>query len=1095
MLRFITGGAGTGKSTYIINKLVEDLKSGKRVILLVPEQQAVEAERTVEEIAADVPTINLEILNFTRLCNRVFREYGGLAYNYIGKGARNLILWKVLSDCISENALKEYVNITPTDKNLIKLISSAIKEFSNYNITPEMLNATSDNISENNQRLANKLQDISLIYNSYNKVMTNDYNALTDELNKLSQILSTHDFFNGYNVYIDSFTGFTQAEYDIIRFIMKQSDNIYITIACDLDDTRTIYNNVRATYDKLLMMAHDINLKDVARINLTEKVRFDNDDLKYLSDNLWLSVYSDEPYPYLPKHIRVMECTSVFMEVEAVAKDIVKRIRSGSRYRDIVVIMRDVNHYDGIVDVIFERYGIPFFMSVRTELNSKPLIKLILSALAIINSNWRLGDVISYVKTGLVDVSYDESDILETYVTTWNINGNRWTNDSVWTLNPAGYTDRMNDRDKEVLEIVNELRVRINTPLKKLSDAFRVENRDVKSISSALYQYLIDLKIPDKLHLKLADNKQLWNMIMNSIDQLVIISGDMKVNAEDYSHLLMLIINETDIGKIPAAIDEVVIGNADRLRTGTVNHVYILGVNDGIFPRSQTDHGIFNDTERKILESNNITLSYGEDFKITDELLYFYDSATCARNSLTLTYSSADLNGTRQRPSSACEQILELYPALKPIKYSEINPIDLIEGYEASFDYTQIYKETYLGQALKRIYSADEVYQKRLTAAELPLSQEEYKLSDDNTQKIFGDDIVMTQSRIDSYVLCKFSYCCKYLLRLAEKRQAIFRGADIGNFIHRILELYLSRYYNSEHTGEIPSDDEIMTLLNEIINEYRVSMSGSIEFMNLKLEHTIDRLKKTLFLLIKNIHSEFAQSDFVPRFFEESVTIVNKSGNEIAAPYKIQIDETNSMYITGIIDRIDTYSDGKRIYLRIVDYKTGIKDFSMEDIKMGLNLQMLLYLFTLWKNPTEKLKRTIGSEEILPAGVLYFSARVPDITLKTANDRQIVIELANEQLKRKGILLNDMEILKAMDKDLNGKYIPVKSTSAGIGKAYEKSLLTLDEFDELITTVNNTIIDIGRELKNGNMSAIPLKTNNYDACEYCANKPVCRREM
>ena len=1084
MLQFITGGAGTGKSTYVINRLVSDLKTDKRVILLVPEQQAVIAERSVETIAADVPTINLEILNFTRLCNRVFREYGGLSYSYIGKGARNLILWKVLNQCKTGGGLKEFADITPTDKNFIRLISSLIKEFGNYNISPDLLYGVSDGIAPFNKRLADKLSDTALIYNAYTTAINNDYNALTDELRQLSAVLNEHNFFSGYNVCIDSFNGFTQVEYDIIRHIMNQADNVYITVACDLNDTRPIYEGVRRTYDELSNMARG----EVNHVTLRDRVRFQNDELKYLADNLWQNVFYETAYPYAPDHIRVIECSNIFTEAEAVAKDILKKIRNGARYHDIVVIMRDVTLYTGIIDAVFERYGIPFFMSVRTELGSKPLIKLILSALSIINNNWRLADVISYVKTGLTDITYDESDILETYVTTWNINGNRWIYDRPWTLNPAGYTDKMSDRDRETLNTVNDLKSRINTPLKKLAEVFTSDSSNVRTISAALYEYLIELNVPENSK----DGKQLWNTLMNAIDQFVAVSGDITVTAEQYADLLMLIINETDIGKIPAAVDEVVIGSADKLRTGTVRHAYIIGVNDGIFPQSQSDHSIFNDTERKILEDNKITLSFSN---VTDELLYFYDAATCARESLTVIYSSADLNGAKQRPSSACEQLFELFPALKPEKYTNTAAVDLIEGYDASFEYTQIYKDTQIGQALTEIYAADENYRTRIHAMDIPLSQEEYILSEENVGKIFGDEILMTQSRIDSYVMCKFSYCCKYLLRLAEKRQAIFRSVDVGNFIHRILELYLSRYYDGTKHDGIPDDFEIMTTLNEIINEYKLSMIGNSEAMNVKLEHTIERLNKSLFLLIKNIHDEFAQSDFVPRFFEESVTINRKSGEEIAAPYKIQIDEKKAIYITGIIDRIDTYSNGSRIYLRVIDYKTGIKDFSMDDIRMGLNLQMLLYLFTLWKNPTDKLKRTVGGNEILPAGVLYFSARVPDITLKTEEEKTIVIDLANEQLKRKGILLNDAEILKAMDKDLGGKYIPVRTTSTGISKSSEKSLLTLDEFDELMEVVNDRIKDIGKELNDGDMSAIPLKTTRHDACEYCANKAVCRREL
>jgi len=275
----------------------------------------------------------------------------------------------------------------------------------------------------------------------------------------------------------------------------------------------------------------------------------------------------------------------------------------------------------------------------------------------------------------------------------------------------------------------------------------------------------------------------------------------------------------------------------------------------------------------------------------------------------------------------------------------------------------------------------------------------------------------------------------------------------------------------------MPTDDEIELVIEDIIVNYKSDIYGENDAQNKRYEHLFKRLGKNVFLLIKNLHMEFLQSKFLPRYFEVPV---NQSNTQVAAPYKIEFDDGTAIYINGVIDRVDTYSNEKNFYFRVIDYKTGAKDFSLEDIKLGLNLQMFLYLFSIWKHPGVKLVELSNGNEILPAGILYFTAKAPEITLKSEHEN--VMEIAHEKLSRKGILLDDTEVLQAMEEDLKGKFIPIKS------------LITIDEFNEIMEEINKKVIEIGTELKSGNMSAVPLQTNKHDVCEYCVNKPICRRD-
>ena len=1101
MVRFITGGPGSGKTVYITELIAADLKAGEKVILLVPEQQAVVAERRVGETLKGVPAINLEILNFTRLCNRVFREYGGIAYDYLSKGAYNIIMWRSLYSLAG--SLTEYSPVAAGDRSFIVLMTALIREFKNCGVMPDQLEEAARGLESENGDLAAKLRDISLIYSFYQSALQNEFNALSDELKTLAMCLRRREFFKEYSVYIDSFNGFTAAEYEIIKYIFIQSRRVFVTVNIDIGDERFIFSGIRSAYEKLKSLAKEYGVEtaEPIRLSAAKKPRFRNGELEFLASELYKGEYfgcCGAEYEFKPENIRAVECNSLYSEAEFIAKDILKKVRGGARYKDIVIITRDVSLYYGVIDAVLERYGVPFFMSVRIDLQSKALIKLILSALTVIQNHWRAGDVVAYIKTGLSGITRGECDVLEAYITAWNISGRRWTDDRAWTLNPAGYTDKLNERGMEILKTVNELKSKLTAPLKRFGGVFADKNKcSVRKACEALYEFLIELGVPGQLAEKDKENERLWNALADTLDQLVLICGGSEVTADEYSRLLSLALGEADIGRIPASLDETVIGNADKLRIADVNHVYLLGVNDGVFPQFASDGSVFSDGERSLMENHGVDLNLPGDRdpekKSIEELLYFYLAAVCARDTVTMVYSSSDLNGRKQKPSQACGEIMKLFPAMPVERYKDFLPGDLAEGYGESYIYSYIYKDAPAGAALKKIYSLDKVYSERMEADKIPLSQKEYILPPEQAGKLFGGDIILPQSRLDAYVLCPFSYCCKYMIRLAETRQAAFRSVDVGNFIHRILELYLSKFYSEGVTGRIPSDGEITTLLDEIIDGYKTSMYGGAapENANKRIDHMLARLKKSAFLLIRDIHDEFAQSRFIPRCFEEPIAM---TGGKVAAPYKIELDGGGSVYVTGVIDRIDTFTDGHKIYLRVVDYKTGVKDFSMADLGAGLNLQMLLYLFALWTNPSGEFRQTLGGGEILPAGVLYFSARVPDVTINTEEEQMYVIEFARKKLTRKGVLLKDEKILDAMERGLGGKIIAAEKNRTGELRSKNRSMGLVDDFSGLMQDINKKIYEIGTKLRSGDMSADPLIYKQHDACKFCSNKPVCRIE-
>jgi ATP-dependent helicase/nuclease subunit B len=1093
MIRFVYGMAGSGKSHYTASEITGDLLHNKNALLIVPEQQTVEAEERFADIAeaGSIPTLGLEVLNFTRLANRVFRRFGGLAYNYIGRGARQLIMWRTLAAL--SPLLSEYKNISLTDKNVLRLMLDTVSEFRRYNITPVMLEDAADTLEKEKaaNSLKKKLRDLSLIYSMYQKLLHDKYDDPEEDLTRLSKILDKNNFFQGYNVYIDSFTGFTPQQFSVLRHIIRQADNVTVTLGMLPGSAFIMLDGLKKTESALKQIVADEHKTAADGLLLHDSPRFSSLELKLLESYLWDYEKTDSVFSDITQHISLIECSDIFCEAEAAAKDILRRIRQGGHFYDNVVVMRDAKVYLGVIDAVFEKYGIPYFMSVRTDLKMKPPVKLILSALSVISCNWRCDDIISYIKTGYSSITSDECDLFETYVSTWNIEGRRFTDEGAWNMNPDGYTDVLTERGRMILGAVNIIRQKLTVPLIALRDSFGTDCT-VRSASEAIFLFLCELNIREKsASLGEDEPAQLWNIIIDTLDQLVIVAPDANVNAEQYMRLVSIMFDEADIGRIPTSIDEVTIGSAMTFRAGRAKNIYILGANEGKFPQSVADDGIFNDNDRITLETLGIILSPESDLRTSDELLYFYRAATCVDDNITVIYSSADLAGHALRPSPACDRLRILFPRIKTECYSDMRPLDLIEGREASFEYTAMYRGTPAGDALREIYSRDTQFKRRLEALDEPFVQPSNSVSSGTAKELFGGDLQLTQSKFESYAMCGFSYYCRYVLRLTERKRAEFKSVDVGNFIHHILECFMTSVKTDNGIRTDLTDTEIELISDKIINEYIGSVIHNTADRSNRILQLFRRLKRTSMLLIRNLLDEFGQSNFVPSFFELPIRF---GDGEAAEPFSVPLPDNTNAYVFGKVDRVDTYKKGNDVYIRVVDYKTGVKDFSLSDIELGLNLQMLLYLFALWLNPSDTFKEKAGCEKngkILPAGVLYFSASAPELSLEKEENKDTVTSKANSALTRKGLLIDDKEILGAMEKSFGGNYIPVKLKADGNFTA-ASPVQTLEGFGSIMRDISDTINKLGKQLKDGRADALPQKKSGHNACEYCPQKPICR---
>ncbi len=1100
MINFIYGRAGSGKTARICDLAAKSASEGRRVFLLVPEQMALGTEKRMTALLENAPSLSLEILNFRRLCNHIFREVGGLSYSYITKSGRMLLMWQTLTELAP--MLK---TVHSPDRSTVERMLSVITELKTYCISPSLLELGAKKLtdSENSGKLRDKLLDVSLIYASYVSLSKELGDDADDDLTNAAKALAENAIFTGADIFLDSFWGFTPQQFAIIGELFRQADNVTVSLCIDMTPDKIgedLFENQRCTAVHLLKLAK-ASRSEISEVVLTENRRADNAELRFLEKNLWsLDLQKSDFFNGSAESIKMIECQSLFAECEAVAVDICRKVREGASWRDFTVVARGIDRYDGILDVTLEKYGIPHFISARTDIKTKPIIKLILTSLSLFTSNFECEDLISYIKTGLCGLSPEEVSMLENYITLWNIRGKSRVSED-FTMNPEGYTAKFTEESQRRLDEINELRSRVVTPIFDFHERLR-ECKATADFAAALYAFLVSLNIPETLQ-KIADaeydtapeaakeTEQLWSVIIDALDETALVMHGLEITADVFSELLRIIFDETDIGKIPAAIDSVVCGDASLLRADS-KHIYIIGANDGIFPAAPSTAGFFSDREGEILASVGIELAPGGEYQAADERFLFYRAVSSASHSLTLIWSSSDLSGHSMKPSLGAARIRSLFPEVKVTSYSDLPIEERLEGRNNLLEFIAEADGTPLGDSLREYAAKDSELSGRLERLSLPLCDDTEQLDEKTAEALFGGDLAMTQSRLEAFVLCKFSYFCKYVLKLEEKKSAEFNPADIGSFIHHILEKFV-RLAQEKGGLSTVSDAELDSALDEIVSDYMTrvcriddKLSGS------RMAHLFARLKRSSRLLCKNLIAEFSGSKFSPKLFEAPIGIV-RDDEKCIEPLKIPLHDGSSACIYGIADRVDIYEKGDKVYVRVVDYKTGAKDFSADELKLGLNMQMLLYLFSIWKNGKKQnsgLSVPVNSE-ILPAGVLYFSAGVPTVTLDHEISANEVETMVSGKLNRRGLLLDDPEVLEAMEKGLSGKYLPVKQKKDG---SLTGSLASLEEFKGLLSEMEDTIKRIGKEMKSGNAEAMPLCDKKHDGCAYCPMKPVCRKD-
>lgn len=1074
MVKFIIGSSGSGKSEHIYSSIVDDINNSKKVILIVPEQEVLRCERILAERLDGVNSLMLEVVSFRRLCNRIFREYGGLCKNYITGAGRAMLMWRALSEFAGN--LSYFSNSDVSDGALLDKLLSFVGQMKAYKISPVKF---ADCISSlKGDLLKAKMEDLASLYLRYDALLHESFDDTAEDLSMAHLLLCENDFFSGYSVYVDSYYGFTPAEIDILEDIFKSDALVTVSLLCNPDDDGD-YERLVNTKNKLISLAKESSTNGYETVYLKDMPRFNVPELSYLSANIWN--HTAEAITFAnPDSVVVAECPDPYTEAEWIAADIRRNVRNGLKYSDIAIIARDPSALNGMLDVALEAQKIPYHMSNREDITVYPIVRYLLFALKIIEGGWKRTDIISYIKTGILSLEPREIDIIENYASFWNINGFSLWN-TVWNMNPSGFRESRSEEDVILLDNINTIREKIVAPLYDLSQSLS-DKFTARSGARAIYDFLI--KSGADSSVENSDDGVVWNALIGAVDVLYTCGGEEKLNTKTLLSLLKNIFDHTDIGSIPSFSDEVSITGAALSRTGTVKRIYICSANDGVFPATVKDDVLFSNADLLQLRSAGIDLEDNRETRSNDELLYFARALSCASDSLCITYYSSDMQGKKALPSHAVKRVMSLLSGIKITYVKDMDPLELTEDVDAAFRSVGEYWSTPFGKALLGYFRDDENYKGVVMNGESSLIMGEYKFAHDVSLRIFGSEIALTQSRIESFNSCPFKFACTYIFKIPDIRSDRYNSADIGTFIHSILE----KYFKDSSDFTAASETEIEARVDSIINDYVEASLGSDDMMNSRTKALFRRLRRTALTLVSDITKEFSNSDFKPTFFELGIG----SGEEYAVnPIKVSLSDSSNAFVYGFIDRVDTCDINGNTYVRIVDYKTGDHTLKADDAEKGNNLQMLLYLFSVCSDKNNKLKKELDCNgKIIPAGVEYFMAHAPRTIIRTEDDIDKLY--GNEVVaKRRGFVLNDDSVLEALDSSGDKKWLPL----VGDGAKRQIGLLDSDGFNKLENTVRSSLLRIGDLMKSGECSVNNKSINANDSpCKYCAYRPICRRE-
>lgn len=1070
MLQIWMGRANTGKS----RKVLEQMRARgqeRRQLLLVPEHASHEAERDLCQACGPSASRYAEVLSIRRLAFRVLSETGGAADTALDAGGKLLTMFLVLGEVLPQ--LKVYAR--PSRKaGFLQELVTLCDELQSFQVLPEDLAAAAGP-----DLAGGKVGDIALIYAAYLGRLERGKHR--DIMARMLERLEMSGYLDGKDIYLDGFTYFTAQEKHLISIALSRAENVTVTLLGD-DSGLEVFQRSLKTRAELFHLAAQCGVS-CRVVNLEEPAP--------QTPQAWLAARFFGPFAPWPgpwDGVRLYRADSVYHEVEYVAARILELVRTkGCRFREIAVAARNLKEYEAAIESVFARYGVPVYLSRRSDVLEKPVLSLLAGALDAVTGGYAYEDMFRWLKTGLAGLSEAECDVLENYVIAWDIHGAMWTQDADWSANPDGWQEEFTPQQAERLAHVNELRRRVGEPLRRLADGLQT-HPGARDKLRVLWQFLEELNLAERLQertkaledagqLQAArEYGQLWELLCAVMDQFVDILRDEPLDTEEFARLLKLVLTQYDVGTIPVSLDQVQASQITRNDRHRMKYLFLMGANDHVLPAPPPEPGLLGREDRERLRQRGVDLAPTGEEVFQLELMNLYAALAQPTDLLEITWPATDMAGETLRPSIVVDRTRMLLPGIpvaveqRDRPYRLTSPVPALELAGGPG-----------GEPLRRFFAAEDRWAPALAAMDRAagMGREAGRLSRAAVEALYGRRYRMSASRIDQINSCHFAYFMRYGLRAKARAPAGFDAGQVGTFLHYVLERVVRGTVERGGFAAL-AKGELDAIREDAVAQYMESILPGFDEKAERFKYLFRRLKKTVGVIVDNVAGELGNSDFVPVAFE-----LEFGGKGKLSAISIRTGNA-SLSVSGKVDRVDGWIRDNKLYLRVVDYKSGKKAFDLSDVRYGLNIQLLLYLFAL-----EKEGKAIFGREVVPAGVMYLPTRDVLVRQGRAAGEEEIRAALDKELRRSGMLLNDPEVLQAMEHGAleSPRFLPLHLGRDG---SIAKGVASAEELGKLGKYVERILENIAEQMQQGNVDTDPWgRTEAENACTYCEYASAC----
>ena len=1109
-LRFCFGPSGSGKSHRIYEEIMQRAaeEPGRNFLIIVPDQFTMQTQKDLVMRSDRDGILNIDVLSFGRLSHRILEEVGTKEMPVLDDTGKSLVLQKVAAD------LKEQLPAMGSllhKQGYIHEVKSAISEFMQYGISTQDMDKLITS-AQKRGALAMKLKDLKTLYRGFQNYIRDHFITTEETLDVLRRSLSKSKILKGSVVVFDGFTGFTPIQNRLIQELMRVCAETIVTVTIGvgedpykMDGEQKLFHLSKKTVADLEKLAAEAEVERGEDLFVKGGPnRFAKAPaLHYLEQNLFR--YQYEPYAGEQQEIHMFEALSPREEVHQTALYIRHLIREqGMTYRDIAVVIGDLEGYASYVETEFGQLEIPCFLDRTRGIVLNPMIEYIKSALQLYIKDFSYDTVFHFLRSGMADISREEIDELENYVIRTGARGYR-TYSRLFTRRTEelqGNAEGSEQAEEKTMERLNRIRQQFMDAVEILHMGSREKAGDYVS---HLYDFLEQNQVQQKLLnyqqqfekegdlSRAREYAQIYRLVMDLLDQVYELLGEEEISLQEFADILEAGFGEITVGTIPQSVDRIVVGDMERTRLKQVKVLFFLGVNDGNIPKNASKGGIISDMDREFLIESGTEMAPSPRQQMYIQRLYLYLNMTKPSEQLYLSYAKVNSEGKGIRPSYLIDTVRKLFPAMSVEYPQNRSRLEQIEGRQEGARYLAEELREYVEGTLPeeerqdfylmyRAYEADAAGRDLLTRAAFRRYRES-GLSRIVARALYGQQLENSVSRLETYAACACRHFLQYGLSLQEREEFGFEASDMGTVYHAVLENFAGKLAESNLTWWDFTEDFAAKAVKESVEAYAATYGETVLYSSARNEYAITRMSRILTRTVLTLQKHLKQGSFQPDDYELSFRFA-----EDLDSIHVDLSEDEKMHLQGRIDRIDVSEDTEHVYVKVIDYKSGNRKFDLAALYYGLQLQLVVYM----NAAMEMESRKHPDKEIVPAALLYY--HIDDPTIETPVE--LTDEQINEQilakLRMNGVVNSDPGVVERLDRYMQDKsvVIPVEKKKDGSFSA-RSGVLSREEMQLISSYVDAKIRSIGREILDGKIAANPYEKGNEEACTYCAYKKVC----